>query len=391
MELLRPQAPLQDRRGSRTLIRRCSTSRTLGEDPLRQPGSSGGALCPRCAVGPRARRVRRRAEREQVRGVRARNPSRCGSRCPIWPTRSAGTSRRTWRTLRGERQDPGRHGILELRCRERAEARAGPRGRSRRHGYLPARAWAADGLPAFKALLAPFAITTETAAQRLASAPVAQEVLKTLPASVVGLALVPPSYGACSPCGRPPGRRLRRPAHQDRRRPAVRGRFPGPGRAAGSGSGLPTGVHAAARPQARRGGVGAQLGPQQRLFGIAHYLSAYCHSRSCQEHRDQPSAWSRLSASQQKALEAAAADATAAAARGESERGAFRSQPALRGECWDSRSPRPRSSARSSRWRSRRAVRWKVTRRPRARVEAIRSVPGAGPQLEATPSPSVCR
>jgi TRAP-type C4-dicarboxylate transport system substrate-binding protein len=58
-------------------------------------------------------------------------------------------------------------------------------------GYLPTRAWAVEGLPAFKALLAPFVITSDLAAQDLASSPAAQQLLKTLPGSVVGVGLVP--------------------------------------------------------------------------------------------------------------------------------------------------------------------------------------------------------
>lgn len=58
-------------------------------------------------------------------------------------------------------------------------------------GYLPARAWAVEGLPAFKALLAPFVITSDLAAQDLASSPAARQILETLPSSVVGVALVP--------------------------------------------------------------------------------------------------------------------------------------------------------------------------------------------------------
>ena len=57
--------------------------------------------------------------------------------------------------------------------------------------YLPARAWAAAGVPAFRALLAPFVITTEGASQAVAEAPVAQRIVATLPRSVVGIALVP--------------------------------------------------------------------------------------------------------------------------------------------------------------------------------------------------------
>jgi TRAP-type transport system periplasmic protein len=58
-------------------------------------------------------------------------------------------------------------------------------------GYLPARAWAVEGLPAFKALLAPFVITSDLAAQDLASSPAARQIVETLPSSVVGVGLVP--------------------------------------------------------------------------------------------------------------------------------------------------------------------------------------------------------
>jgi TRAP-type C4-dicarboxylate transport system substrate-binding protein len=58
-------------------------------------------------------------------------------------------------------------------------------------GYLPARAWAADGRTAFSALQAPFVVTTYPAAQAVATSPIAKQVLDTLPSSVVGVALVP--------------------------------------------------------------------------------------------------------------------------------------------------------------------------------------------------------
>jgi hypothetical protein len=58
-------------------------------------------------------------------------------------------------------------------------------------GYLPARAWALAGVGDFKALLAPFVLTTQQASIALASSPLATSILQTLPHSVVGLALVP--------------------------------------------------------------------------------------------------------------------------------------------------------------------------------------------------------
>ena len=58
-------------------------------------------------------------------------------------------------------------------------------------GYLPARAWAVLGVPDFKALLVPFALSTERASLAFARSPLADAVLQSLPHSVVGLALVP--------------------------------------------------------------------------------------------------------------------------------------------------------------------------------------------------------
>ena len=58
-------------------------------------------------------------------------------------------------------------------------------------GYLPARAWALAGVSDFKALLAPFVLSTERASRRFAQSPLATAVLQALPTSVVGLALVP--------------------------------------------------------------------------------------------------------------------------------------------------------------------------------------------------------
>jgi TRAP-type C4-dicarboxylate transport system substrate-binding protein len=57
--------------------------------------------------------------------------------------------------------------------------------------YQPARDWAAAGVPGFQALLAPFAITTVAASQRVAASPVAAAVLSQLSRyGVVGLGLI---------------------------------------------------------------------------------------------------------------------------------------------------------------------------------------------------------
>jgi TRAP-type C4-dicarboxylate transport system substrate-binding protein len=57
--------------------------------------------------------------------------------------------------------------------------------------YQPARDWAAAGVPGFQALLAPFAVTTVAASQRVAASPVATTVLGQLSKyGLVGLGLI---------------------------------------------------------------------------------------------------------------------------------------------------------------------------------------------------------
>ena len=88
------------------------------------------------------------------------------------------------------RVELGRGYDSELPANELRLARALEAGRAE-IGYLPARAWSAAGIPAFRALLAPFAVTTDETAQALATGEIARDVLATLPDGVVGLALVP--------------------------------------------------------------------------------------------------------------------------------------------------------------------------------------------------------
>ena len=57
--------------------------------------------------------------------------------------------------------------------------------------YQPARDWAAVGVPGFQALMAPFAVTTVAASQRVAASPVAATVLGQLPKyGAVGVGLI---------------------------------------------------------------------------------------------------------------------------------------------------------------------------------------------------------
>jgi TRAP-type C4-dicarboxylate transport system substrate-binding protein len=73
------------------------------------------------------------------------------------------------------------------------EARLTAAVRSGRVGfaYQPARDWAAVGVPGFQALMAPFAVTTVAASQRVAASPVAATVLGQLPKyGAVGVGLI---------------------------------------------------------------------------------------------------------------------------------------------------------------------------------------------------------
>jgi TRAP-type C4-dicarboxylate transport system substrate-binding protein len=68
-----------------------------------------------------------------------------------------------------------------------ADVRAGRVG----FAYQPARDWAAVGVPGFQALMAPFAVTTVAASQRVAASPVAATILGQLPKyGAVGVGLI---------------------------------------------------------------------------------------------------------------------------------------------------------------------------------------------------------
>ncbi|HEY6892371.1 MAG TPA: TRAP transporter substrate-binding protein DctP [Solirubrobacter sp.] len=58
-------------------------------------------------------------------------------------------------------------------------------------GFLPARAWAAHGVGAFKALLAPFAVASEESTVAVASGAAGRQALAALPPEVVGVGLIP--------------------------------------------------------------------------------------------------------------------------------------------------------------------------------------------------------
>jgi TRAP-type transport system periplasmic protein len=59
-------------------------------------------------------------------------------------------------------------------------------------GYLPARDWAAVGLPGFEAVDSPFLVTTVSASEALTSSPIAKEVLGELSSlGLVGIGMIP--------------------------------------------------------------------------------------------------------------------------------------------------------------------------------------------------------
>ena len=180
-------------------------------------------------------------------------------------------------------------------------------------GYLPARARAADGVPAFRALLAPFAVTTYPAVQALATGPIARDALQALPDSVVGLALVPAQLRrvlANRPL-RPPPRTARCACAWSKR--AVGERLRG---ARG---------RTRAGPLRRRGRPGAPGGPARRRRDVAEAVldnSYGVQGAGSDGLRGVPEvqsivlsarAWAKLSEEQRSILRAAARDVVAAA------------------------------------------------------------------------------
>jgi TRAP-type C4-dicarboxylate transport system substrate-binding protein len=257
-------------------------------------------------------------------------------------------------------------------------------------GYLAARAWAADGRPAFKALLAPFVVTTDRTAQSLAAGPVATEVLQTLPSSVVGLGLVPA---------------------EPRRVLAVRSPLT-PGAFAGLRIRIVDDPQTAADFNALRAhpvqGVGCQqVFPLLRdhkidatesdtnailnngYFGVAHYLSAYSMFPKFQSIVITRRVWDRLSGGQRSALRAAVADTVAAAprllAREEANELIELCEAQVRVVVPSATQLRVLVAA------AKPAVTTLAHDPTASRVlDAIRGVPGAGPQRTASALPSAC-
>ena len=183
-------------------------------------------------------------------------------------------------------------------------------------GYLPARAWALEGLPDFQALLAPFVLSTELAARSFARSPLADAVLRSLPKSVVGLALVPTE-----------ARRIlaNRPLTAAASFIGLRVRIidnpqtASDLRALGARPVLGLTASAASDALNRQKLDAVESSPSNILSNgymtHAKYLSAFSPFAKFETIVVSRAAWDKLSAAQQEALRAAAHDALAAAIR----------------------------------------------------------------------------
>ena len=185
-------------------------------------------------------------------------------------------------------------------------------------GYLPARAWAVAGNSGFKALLAPFVLSTERASQAFAQSALADAVLQSLPDSVVGLALVPQEPRRFLLDRQPDskqafaGLRIR---IVDNPQTAADVRAVG-GRPV---EGLTAQQANAALTHHKLDGVESNAASilNNGYQTVAHYFSTYSPFAKFQSIVVSRAAWDKLTSDQQAALRAAAHDAVASAVRSE--------------------------------------------------------------------------
>jgi TRAP-type C4-dicarboxylate transport system substrate-binding protein len=179
--------------------------------------------------------------------------------------------------------------------------------------YMPARDWAVAGISEFRALSAPFAVTTSAAAQAVATSDVARDALAALkPRHLVGLGLVPDE----------PRRVLsRRPllGPADFRSAAVRVVLaPDLARAISALGGRPVEVRRSPEVAAQLES-GALTGTETSAHyalndsyaGVAPYLTAFAVAGKFQVIAVAGRVWSKLDGRQRDALRKAAADAVA--------------------------------------------------------------------------------
>jgi TRAP-type C4-dicarboxylate transport system substrate-binding protein len=255
-------------------------------------------------------------------------------------------------------------------------------------GYLPARAWSTAGVHAFDSLLAPFVVTTDAAAQALAEAPVARDVLAALPRSVVGLGLVPAEtrrvLAIRAPLTPEAFSALRVRVVDNARSAAA---FEALGAAAVQG----LDANETADALSRHAIDGAETAPEQTLannyWATARHLSGYGVFPKFQSIVLSRTAWERLSRSQQDAVRAAAADAVRAAP----EVIAAKEQTNLRQLCGAGAKIDVPTQAQLDALASAAAPALATLDAGAARVlDAMRALPGAGPQALAAPLPPAC-
>jgi len=257
-------------------------------------------------------------------------------------------------------------------------------------GYLPARAWAAAGIPAFKALLAPFLATTDATAQAIASGSVARQVLGSLPKQVVGVALVPAELRRVLST-RPPtspssfaGLRIRIiDDPQSSADFASLGAHPMEGIASSQVYEL-----------IRRGRLdAAETSPSLALsnsyYTAARYLSSYAIFPKFESIVISRRTWNKLSGSQRAAVTAAAADTVRAAqTQVPGQEGRALSQLCqAHVHVATPTAAQLRQLAQAAQPAARALVSDPIAR---SVINAIRTLPGAGPQAVASPLPASC-
>ncbi len=255
-------------------------------------------------------------------------------------------------------------------------------------GYLPARAWSER--PTFRALLAPFALTTTAAEQTLATDPLAAEILAGLPPSVVGLGLIPAEPRRVL-ATRPPDSlsafsRLR-VRIVDNPQSALDFRALGARPVQGI-SGDEVNVELQGH-QIDAAETSPTFALDNGYYRLAHYLSAYAIFPKFHSIVLSRSTWTGLSQDQRSAVQRAVADTLAQAAR----KVPVQEEHALQQLCdLDVVVTVPRAGQLESLYEAARVVDQRISSDPAAAnvLAAIQSLPGAGPKAAASPVPEAC-
>jgi len=263
-------------------------------------------------------------------------------------------------------------------------------------GYLPARVWAREGAPAFEALLAPFAITTFRTADALAAGRVGRALLKTLPSSLVGVALVPSEPRRILASTRPVTRKafagLRMYVNDNPRALGLRALGARPVEGACCAGAVPPEEARHALANGLLNAVEASLSDLviDDDYEYVKHLSGYSIYPRFQSIVVSRRAWDRLTADQRSAIRQAALDTVHAAGRAVPERERFE----LRVLCWSKVNIAVPTMSQLNHLR--RAVRPSIEAlradgAAASALAAIRSLPLAGPRPLAAPIPAACR